>query len=145
MTIQSLIISDREKADAIASGDKQFYVVGKGLGVRVGDLIHFNLVTGGTYLVHGVTEMIYMVTYVEKLLNGSDVVINIKPVLSWRTYVYEAVSSAWHSKCVCTIRFSGYYNEEQCVVKNYDGCSIYFNDKKGNLVQRFVDDIVDMQ
>lgn len=144
MIIRPLIITSMEKADAVAGGDKMFYVVSKDLGIKVGDLIHYNLVAGGTYLMHNVNDMIYIVTYVEELLDGSGVVINIKPALRWRTYVYDAVSSAWRSGCTCCMRFSGYYNEEQSVIKNYEGNSIYLNDNKGNLIQRFIDDIVEI-
>ena len=143
MMIRTLLMTSKEKADAIASGDKTFDMVAVGLGVKVGDLIHYNYVSGNTYIKHSIVETIYVVTYVEDLDDGS-IAMCLKPAMSYITYVRNLIRAAYTERCRCGIRFNGTCNNEESVIKECGHSHIIILGNDGFDLHREIDDIVDI-
>lgn len=143
MKLRTLIITDADKADAIASGDKMFDIVAEDLGVEIGDLIHYNFVCDGNNIRNPVSYRMFIVSYIDRI-SDCGAAISFKPAMLWNTYVRDLIKLAFADQSNCYFRFYGKDNCEHSQIKFYDSINIIIRNGWGNDIHRNICDIVEM-
>ena len=143
MAMATIVLDNLAKADALASGDRSFHVIGSGMSVSVGDFIHFAYTDNGVAVKHPVSSMIYVITHLDQI-NQFTAIINVKPVISWDSHLKRTLDSARIHNDTCSIVFYGSGEHKQYRVKSYNNGGVILTDEHMQEIHREFETIAEV-